>query len=68
MDTLLKTGCRNAYPADGTIGKQRSRKVSWIPSERKPKNFYFSVRILGGVRGRSKLLSLLCQEKVPVAF
>lgn len=64
MVTLVKSGCRNTYPADETIGKQRSRKVSQIPSGKK-KKIYFNVHILGEVGGRSKLLSLLCQEKIP---
>lgn len=35
MVTLVKSGCHNTYPADETIGKQRSRKVSQILSGKK---------------------------------
>lgn len=53
MVTLVKSGCRNTYPADETIGKQRSRKVSQISSGKKIKLFQCSY--FGWGRGQKQI-------------
>lgn len=70
MVTLVRADCCNTYPADETNGKQRSRKVSWMPAGKQQKTmlFLFQCSYSGWDTGRSKLLSLLCQERIPIAF
>lgn len=62
MVTLVKAGCHKTYPADKAIGKQRSRKVSWILSKKKKKKDFFSVHILGEVVVETDYL-VYCGEK-----